>query len=528
MPNYNSSTNTPQAPLAKMALDAQERFAPTPPAIIRLETPLPLLPFPLNSLPAGVADYARAIQESMLVPADFPGAFILGAASMAVAKKVEVYIQPKFIEPVNLYILLASEPGTKKSPVFKAITSPIDAYEKELRIATAPAVKQSESDRRILEMQLKAAESLEAGLEKSNKAANDKAMAEANRRELTAKLSQFQDVVRPKLKTKDATQEKLAILLARHQGRMAIMDDESGVFDTMAGLYTHGTPNINLYLDGWSRGGVDRERVGGDEVAIADDIHLTMVLAAQPAALKSFAKNPIMKDRGLLDRFLFAIPTKLPLPEGTGLHTIPLPPELDQLWSGILLTLLRLPVADAPRTLYLSPEADERIDSYAKVFNPKYQEHGPLEGMSGWGLKHIGTVARIAGILHCMEWAAAQVAGADDWTSPDQYAISGDTATHAVELGEYFTSHAKEAYGIMSDAPSLQAVKHLWEVIKRRGWRDFTLRQLHQLVRRQYTRPQVAEYLEDLAERNYIFPIGPQVNAKGGRPSGKYEVNPLA
>src|SRR5262249_1024142 len=52
----------------------------------------------------------------------------------------------------------------------------------------------------------------------------------------------------PRLWTQDVTPEKLGMLMADHGERIAIISDEGGIFDILAGRYSRGVPNLDLFL----------------------------------------------------------------------------------------------------------------------------------------------------------------------------------------------------------------------------------------------------------------------------------------
>ena len=54
----------------------------------------------------------------------------LGSADPG-AKKVVVQMRKGYIEPVNLFVAVVLPPANRKSAVFREVTAPVEAYEKQ-------------------------------------------------------------------------------------------------------------------------------------------------------------------------------------------------------------------------------------------------------------------------------------------------------------------------------------------------------------------------------------------------------------
>jgi hypothetical protein len=67
-------------------------------------------------------------------PPDLAATLALACLSTAAGGRVSVLVRPEigWREPVNLYMVAALAPGSRKSPVFSNLTSPITAAEAEL------------------------------------------------------------------------------------------------------------------------------------------------------------------------------------------------------------------------------------------------------------------------------------------------------------------------------------------------------------------------------------------------------------
>lgn len=94
------------------------------------ETPVPLgarqrLPtYPADALPGWVADQVTAVAEFTQTPIDLAGCLALAALSTAAGGRAIVNVRGTWIEPVNIFTVVAMPPGSRKSAVFRAMTNP--------------------------------------------------------------------------------------------------------------------------------------------------------------------------------------------------------------------------------------------------------------------------------------------------------------------------------------------------------------------------------------------------------------------
>ncbi|WP_425464800.1 DUF3987 domain-containing protein [Nonomuraea terrae] len=110
------------------AADQLAELHDAPPA---WETPAPLgqrgelPPFPVHALPAWVAEHVSAVTEETQTPLDLASCVSLAALSTAAGGRAVVNVRGSWVEPVNLFVLVAMPPGSRKSAVFRAMTAPL-------------------------------------------------------------------------------------------------------------------------------------------------------------------------------------------------------------------------------------------------------------------------------------------------------------------------------------------------------------------------------------------------------------------
>jgi putative DNA primase/helicase len=187
-------------------------------------------------------------------------------------------------------------PGSRKSAVVRDVTGPLLELERELVDAKAAAILEAGTASKVAERA-------------AGKAAADQAQAAlADAIAAARRAAGIQVPAPPRLLVDDATPEALASLLAEQGGRIALLSPEGDVFDMMAGCYAQGGgPNLGVYLTGHAGDPLRVDRKGRPPEHVDRPV-LTVGLAVQPEVLRQIADRPGFRGRGLLARFLWALP----------------------------------------------------------------------------------------------------------------------------------------------------------------------------------------------------------------------------
>ncbi len=82
---------------------------------------------------------------------------------------------------------------------------------------------------------------------------------------------------------------------------------EGGIFDTIAGRYSSNIPILDVWLKGHAGDPLRVDRKGRAPEYVQRPA-LTLCLMIQPVTLSAIARNEMFRGRGLLARFLFALP----------------------------------------------------------------------------------------------------------------------------------------------------------------------------------------------------------------------------
>lgn len=415
--------------------------------------------FPVDALPAWVADQVAAVAEFTQTPADLPGCIALAALSTAAGGRSLVEVRGSWREPTNIYTAVVMPPGSRKSAVFSAMTAPLLHAERQLVDTTRPHIVEAELSRKIAHRQ---AEKTAAAAGNATNGARDDAIAEAS--DAAAAAEAIEVPALPRLVADDVTAESAATLLSEQNGRLAVLSAEGGIFATLAGRYSSGIPNLEVFLKGHAGDMLRVDRKGRPAEHI-DHPALTLGLAIQPDVLTDIATMPGFRGRGLLARILYALP-----PNTVGHRRIgpdPVPEHVNSAYEANLAALVHtLTDWTDPAVLQLSPDADQRVLALEADIEPRLAPGASLGHLADWGSKLTGATVRIAGLLHLAEHLR------DGWRQP----INADTVEAAARLGDYYAAHALAAFDHMGTNPALDDARAVTDWITRQRTETFTKR----------------------------------------------------
>lgn len=471
--------------------------------------------FPAEVLPAWLRSFVTELAIERQVPLELPGLLVLAVCGAAVARKVVVVVREAWQEPLNIWVLVVLPPGARKSQTISAATGPMVDLERLLFEQMAPTIEKVLSQRRILESQMHEME--KRASKTKNPAEAKQAALEAH--DLAEQLAAIKVPAAPCLIVDDITPEVLATELCQQAGRIAAISAEGGLFEIMAGRYSNGTPNLDVFLK--SHSGADELRVkrrGRNEY-----VHrpaLTMALAIQPEVVASLITKKGFRGRGLLGRFFYAVPRNL-----VGQRQVNAPPMSEPtkiLYRENLLHLLGLEARGADdearpeHFLFLSEEARELHLRFERDIEPRLGEFGDLGSMTDWGAKLAGGLARLAAII-CL----ARTLG--DHLQP----VSADDMAGAIAIGDYLISHARAAFGLMGADQAAEDAKYLLRWIKREGCSRFVHRDVQQATKGTLTTERLDKALAKLVDRGFIRKVEEPPRTGPGRPRGPtFDVSP--
>jgi replicative DNA helicase len=514
------------------ALVAGESIAGWEPPLSFSDVTLP--PFPLDIFPPWLRSFAEAVTETMQTPPDLAGMLSLSVLSAACARYVAVEAREGWIEPVNVYTVTALPPGSRKSPVFRAMMAPLLAWEQQQCGDARVTIAEHQAAKDVLEQRLETAKRKAAAKNKSD----DEAMADVN--DLARQLAEHRIPAMPKLIVDDVTPEPLASFLAEQGGRLAVLSSEGDVFSIMAGRYSSGMPNIGVYLRGHSG---DTLRV--DRRNRADHIDwpaLTVGITTQPEVLREFGRNGAFKNQGLLARFFYALPHSTV--GERDVNAPPIPQAIQQTYEATMRMLLAyaptMPSSHSVNTvnyagnvntgnkalialfkiIKLKTPSKAILTEWLEWLEPQLGKLGAFAAMVDWASKLGGGIVRIAGLLHM----ASGICRGTQWCHED---IAPQTMIDAIRLAQYLIPHAYAAYAEVGADPLVQQARRIIEWLEQSQVATFAKRDAHRALSYFKRAADLDEPLELLVDREYIRPVEIEVHTGPGRkPSQRYEVNP--
>ncbi|WP_406284765.1 DUF3987 domain-containing protein [Embleya sp. NBC_00896] len=469
-----------------------------------------LPPFPVASFPPWVGEFVAAVAEETQTPPDLAAVVGLSCLATAAGGRVVVRVKGQWCEPLNLFTAAALPPGNRKSAVFDLMTGPILAVEKAMEEEAKAAVIEAKALRAVAEETAQ-----KAATKAANADAEKRAYLTAEALDLAQAAAAMADPVIPQLVADDSTPETVATLLATHGGRLAVLSAEGGIFDIIAGRYSSGSANLDVYLKGHAGDMIKVNRHSRREYV--RNPALTIGLACQPDVLRTIGDQREFAGRGLLARFLYSIPESW-----VGYRDLdpdPIPAAVLETYHRNLSALTRsLATTDAeePAVITVSPEAGVLFKAFQERLEPQLRPRdGALGHVATWASKLAGAVARIAGLLHLAEHLT------DGWDRP----VHADSMAAAIAAGDYFVAHALAAFELMGTDVDLDLIGarlvHGW--LKANPAREVSHTAVFKGVRcRDYmTSRSIDPALTTLEEFGWLQPVPPPDKRGRGRPPAK-------
>ena len=270
--------------------------------------PVPMIPgntklpdFPVDILPGPWGAMAKAVSESTQTPPALSVMSVLGVLATLFQGRFEVSpYGDDYHEPLPLWVTSVSPSGTRKTAVLTAFREPFLKWEKlqydryRVKVARAAAAI-STAKKRIEALNQQAAK------------CKDTTELQSIRDEIEREtLAMPDEVVPPRVFTGDATAERAQAMLCEQSGRMTIWCDESGIFRVMAGAYSGGAQNLDVFLQGHAGSAIRVDRAG--RVAHIDKPAFSLNLMIQPGMVYELVGSKGFRDSGLVARILWAIP----------------------------------------------------------------------------------------------------------------------------------------------------------------------------------------------------------------------------
>lgn len=459
--------------------------------------------FPVNCLPEPIREYVLAVAAHSQTAVDMAAVIALGTLAVCTQGKFLVQGTPGYFEPLSLYTVVIASPGERKSGVMRDMTQVLYQYEREFNEAREPAIRSCKQKREALQRKIN-------GLERKLEQSSGHEL-EMELQDLKNQLEDLPEVKPVRFFADDCSSEALTSLLANNNGRFAVISTEGGIFDIMAGRY-NSKSNLDVWLKGHCGDAIRVDRLGREAEYIPHPA-LSAILTIQPSVLDDIMSNDAMNGRGLIARFLYACPQST---IGRRVFTAPpIPVEISTAYQRRIYERMDIQTVDSPFILNLSAKATAVISDY-------FQEHerflaGEGQAISDWASKYIGSVLRIAGLLHVAE-------------DSEQREITAETMRWAIQIGEYFLAHSSYAYSMMGTDLTIKKAAFVLAKLRKNRVNSIKRSELLRMCRGKFFKKveDIVPTLELLESHNYLRLEEPMRTTPGRPPDWCVVVNPAA
>ena len=475
--------------------------------------------FPVGSFPAAIADMITAVAEATQTDEAMPGTCAISALSAAAGGNVEVQIRNDWIEPLCTYSVTVADSGERKSVVQRAMLKPVLDAEAQLAELIFPRRRDALARRELADKQ---AVTLIAKSAKVNRASLSFADLLAQEQDVIDARKAVDDIEvpeLPRLVADDLTPEAAASLLHECGGSIAVVSAEGDLFDIIGGRYSGNIPNMGVWLKAHSGDMIRVDRKGRAPEYIRKPA-MTLGLMAQPEVLKAIAAQPSLRGRGLLARFLYAMPASNVGNRKTNANAVPdaISKAYDTVIHGLAMGLQKKHPADAPTVLKFTPGAMAAIATLEAETELALREDAPLGSLRDWGGKYVAAIARIAGLLHLAEYGVKGL----------QLAVTSETVWHAADLGTYFKFNAISAFEVMALDPTIADAVYLLGKLKAHPDSTISVRDMQRAARKFQKKADLQAAIETLVDYGWIQAKAAQQTGRGRPSSPTYKIHPLA
>jgi replicative DNA helicase len=469
------------------------------------QTP-PIPAFPVDALPEPIAAMVHAVAEATQTDPAMAGTSALSVLAACAGGHAEIEVRSGWREILALHTATVAEPGERKSVVLGMLTRPLLDMESQLSAAWMPARLEAKARRQIADKAAEAARKA-AVANPDDQALKDAAIG------ASVEAADIEVPSVPRLLADDITRAAVGQQLAEQKGRLAIISAEGGIFDMLASRMS-GQIQFDVFLKGHCGDPIRIDRKRQAPLYVRRPA-LTVGLMLQPEVLRTIGAQPQFRGRGLLARFLYAMPaSKVGRRKAAA---TPVPDDVaDRYYTHITGLVSQLSQwVDDPAIVMLEPAARREIEAIEEAVESALADDGELAALKDWGAKYVGSVARLAGVIHLGEHPSD--AGATRQ-------VTADTIRKAHTLGEYFKAAAINAFMEMGIDPVTADAVYLLKRIEHLGADEVSERDMQRAAKRFQKKGELIASVHRLVDHGYLIPVGAS-EPTGGRPgSPRYKV----
>jgi gas vesicle protein len=237
----------------------------------------------------------------MEVPVDMAAIFSLGAINAATIGRFKIKVKASYEETNALWLAVILGPGNRKSAAINQFFDCIKNYEKGLIDTYKSRLPQILTKNELIHTQIR---NLKKQLSKKTSEPVEKIENEI----IKLKCELKENISPPQLIVGDITSESMAEVMENNSERCAMVSDEGGIFDIIAGRYSNQIPNFDIYLQAYSGSSVKVNRRTHDKIICLINPALSITLSPQPIVINQILENALFRRRGFIGRFLLSVP----------------------------------------------------------------------------------------------------------------------------------------------------------------------------------------------------------------------------
>jgi hypothetical protein len=461
----------------------------TGPAARGYRPPKPYQPFPVDALPAPLAEYVREGALALGCDAAYLALPVLAVAASTIGNTRKIRLKPTWEEPCVVWTALIADSGTLKSPAGDKAVQHLYRVQKRLR------------DKYKKEM---------AAYKEAKKKAKD---AEGG--------NLPEEPVLQRVVCSDVTIEKLAeILEDNDRGTLVTRDELAGWLGSFGRYKSKGGTDLPNWLEMHRAGPIIVDRKTGERKHYFVPHAAVCVCGSIQPGVLARAMTAEFFEAGLVARLLMAKPKAL----RKRWTELVISEDAEKAYHQLLDDLLKLMFTTdsqkerVPVVLRLAPEAKKL---WVEFYNAWAQVQVEAEGeLAAAYAKLEGYAARLALLHHVVTYVGL---GKDDCRE-----IGPESVEAGVRLARWFADEARRIYATLHESDEERQTDRLVDWITDRGG-EVTTKELQQSNSRKYpTASAATTALDNLVEAGMgqwkDKPSGPQ----GGRPTRVFLLSPIA
>ncbi|KAA6184242.1 DUF3987 domain-containing protein [Thiohalocapsa marina] len=409
-------------------------------------------PFPLTLLPSALQTAVREVARFNKVAEASAALIGIGTLATAIGKRAMVVERGGLNHHPALFLVGIADSGERKSPVFRSMTEPLEAWAVEQEPSWAEATRRVKSRNAAVDSEI-------AKLKRQK----DCDLFETARRIEALEAERLPLPPTPKLFTTDCTEERVFQLMHERQGAFAVMSGEGRpILDAILGKYSGDKRTGDaIYLAGISGDTVSRDRVGSGQNGPEDRVIrrpcLNVCVMVQPDKYLEAAGHSALRASGALARIW---PVWLPTMVGRQHEQLQeqtlCAGELKGYAQLVRAILVHEPRRDGfgrplPHLARLSRDAAEARVELHNSLQDRMAEGGDLSDVRDIAAKAVTQICKLALVLHVA--ASPQVLEAPD------SAIDATTWAAAHCAGVWFLEEAVRVQRIALEDPILELAR---------------------------------------------------------------------